>query len=60
MVEVAELALHRLHYVSGSLEVPGTLLDCFSLTVDVLVSLRAGSSVGHCVPSSESPDICIR
>ena len=57
VVEVAERALHRLHYVSGSLEVPGTLLDCFSLTADVLVRLRAGSPVGHGVPGSASPDV---
>ena len=57
VVEVAEQALHRLHYVLGSLEVPGTLLDCFSLPVDVLVRLRAGSPVGHGVPGSASPDI---
>ena len=43
VVAVAEWALHRLHYVSGSLEVPGTLLDCFSLTTDVLVCLGTGS-----------------
>ena len=49
VVAVAERALHRLHYVSGSLEVPGTLLDCFLLTVDVLVSLSAGSPVGQLV-----------
>ena len=41
----------------GSLEVLGTLLDCFLLTVDVLVSLRAGSLVGHCVPGSTSTDV---
>ena len=57
VVEVAERALHRLHYVSGSLEVPGTLLDCFSLTADVLVCLRAGSPVSHGVPGSASPDV---
>ena len=41
VVAVAERALHRLHYISGSLEVLGTLLDCFSLTADVLVRLHS-------------------
>ena len=41
----------------GSLVVPGTLLDCFSLTADVLVRLSAGSPVGHGVAGSASPDV---
>ena len=57
VVAVAKRALHRLHYVLGSLEVPGTLLGCFSLTAYVLVSLRAGSPVGHGVAGSASPDV---
>ena len=57
VVKVAERALHILHYVSGSLEVPGTLLDCFLLTVDVLVRLSAGSPVGHGVAGSASPNV---
>ena len=52
VVAVAEQALHRLYYILGSLEVQGTLLDCFSLTVDVLLSLSAGSLVSHCVAGS--------
>ena len=54
VVAVAERALHRLHYVSGSLEVPGTLLDCFSLPADVLVRPSAGSPVGYGVAGSAS------
>ena len=57
MVAVSEWALHRLHYISGSLEVQGTLLDCFSLTADVLVSLSAGSPVSHGVAGSAPPDV---
>ena len=57
VVAVAERALHRLHYVSGSLEVPGTRLDCFSLTADVLVSLSSGSPVCHGVAGSASPNV---
>ena len=41
VVAVAERALHRLHYVSGSLEVPGTLLDCFSLPPRMSLSVLA-------------------
>ena len=55
VVEVAKLALHRLHYVSGSLKVPGTLLDCFLLTADVLVGLSTGSPVS--VAGSASPNV---
>ena len=57
VVAVAERALHRLHYVLGSSEVPGTLLDCFSLTEDVLVCLSASFLVCHGVAGSAFPDV---
>ena len=52
VVAVAKLALHRLHYVLGSLEVQGTILDCFLLTADVLVCLSTGSPVGQGIAGS--------
>ena len=57
VVTVSQRALHRLHYVLGSLEAPGTLLDCFSLPADVLVCLSTGSPVSHCVAGSAFPNV---